>query len=279
MVSSNFWRSSEAQIQVRGDQVGEMAGMLGVQRGDLDLVGQRGGHLGDFLELLVRVAQHRLQLDGILRLVAQQFVVARRYGAGGEKFLMRMRQSPSTSTRAVPSGNFTILDRRVTQPTSCKSSGAGSATSGLRCKHRAEQTVAGDDVVNQLEARPGLDEQRHDGAGKNHDVRKAEDGQRLSGSEREEMRDGTFPIFRRAQNADKFCFRRCCRRSIHRVRLPPRRKRFTHGQFPSAIGTLVVLVRLVRRRHVNPQKAVHINRLGLAQIIARRQFQHVSNGP
>ena len=64
----------EAQIQIRGDQVGKMAGMLGVQRGDFDLVGQRGGHLGDFLELLVRVAQHRLQFHGVLRLVAQQFV-------------------------------------------------------------------------------------------------------------------------------------------------------------------------------------------------------------
>jgi hypothetical protein len=75
----------EAEIQVRGDEVGEMAGMLGVQRGDFDLV-QRVGHLGDFLELLVRVAQHRLQLDGILRLVAQQFIAARKYGAGGAYF-------------------------------------------------------------------------------------------------------------------------------------------------------------------------------------------------
>ena len=52
-----------------------MAGVLGVQRGDLDLVGQRRRQLGDFLELALRVAQHGLQLDGVLRLVAQQFEV------------------------------------------------------------------------------------------------------------------------------------------------------------------------------------------------------------
>ena len=44
-----------------------------------------------------------------------------------------MRHKPSTSTRTEPSGNLTILDRRETQPTSCRSSGAGSATSALRC--------------------------------------------------------------------------------------------------------------------------------------------------
>ena len=90
-----------------------------------------------------------------------------------------MRQSPSTSTRTVPSGNFTIFDSRETQPTSCKSSGRGFGDVGIALQHRAEQTVAGDEVVNQLEARPGFDEQRHDRAGKNHDVRKAEDGQRF----------------------------------------------------------------------------------------------------
>ena len=52
---------------------------------------------------------------------------------------MRMRHKPSTSTRAVPSGNFTILDRRETQPTSCKSSGRGSAISGLRCSTAANR--------------------------------------------------------------------------------------------------------------------------------------------
>ena len=44
-----------------------------------------------------------------------------------------MRHKPSTSTRAVPSGNFTIFTSRDTQPTSYKSSGLGSATSGRRC--------------------------------------------------------------------------------------------------------------------------------------------------
>ena len=33
----------QGEVQVRGDEVGEVTGMLGVERGDLDLVGQRGG--------------------------------------------------------------------------------------------------------------------------------------------------------------------------------------------------------------------------------------------
>src|SRR6267143_5666737 len=47
---------------------------------------------------------------------------------------MRMRQSPSTSTRTVLSGNLSIFRTRPAQPNSCKSSGVGLSNSGLRCR-------------------------------------------------------------------------------------------------------------------------------------------------
>ena len=89
-----------------------------------------------------------------------------------------MRHSPSTSTRTVPSGNFTILcQTRHAADFVQILRGLGSATSALELQHRAKQAVAGDEVVNEFEAGPGFNEQRHDGAGKNDDVRQAEDGQ------------------------------------------------------------------------------------------------------
>jgi len=63
-----------------------MAGMLGVERGDFDLVGQRRGQLGDFLKLLVRVAKHGLQLHGIFRFVAQQIVARAQIRRGRLEF-------------------------------------------------------------------------------------------------------------------------------------------------------------------------------------------------
>ena len=52
----------QAQVQIGGDQVGEMARVFGVERGDLDLLGQRRRKFDDFLKLALRVAHHRGQL-------------------------------------------------------------------------------------------------------------------------------------------------------------------------------------------------------------------------
>jgi hypothetical protein len=105
-----------------------------------------------------------------------------------------MRQSPSTSTRTVPSGNFTILFSRETQPTFVQILRAGFGDFGIGLQHGSKKPVAGHEVVHEFKARSGLNEQRHDGAGKNHDVRQAEDGQ-VSGSERDETRPA-LPLFR-----------------------------------------------------------------------------------
>ena len=82
---------------------------------------------------------------------------------------------------------------------------------GLALQHRGKQPVAGHDVVNQLQARPGFDEQRHDGAGKNHDVGKAKHGQHVRQRTRRDARR-RIGLFGGAENADKFCLRRCHRR-------------------------------------------------------------------
>ena len=124
---------------------------------------------------------------------------------------MRMRHRPSTSTRTVLSGNFTIFEqpRRAADLVHFFRRGFGDL--GLALQHHAEQTVARHDVVNQLDARPGFDEQRRDHAGKNHDVREAEDGQgfrqRTGGNARRRLR-----VFGGAEDADKFGLRRCHRR-------------------------------------------------------------------
>ena len=201
----------EAEIQVRGDEVGEMAGMLGVQRGDLDLVRERGGHPGDFLELPVRVAQHGLQLDGILRFIPQQFIARAQIRRRRRVFLDA--DAPQTLDQHARGaiGKFHHFGQPRHAADLVQILGLGFDHLGLALQHRAEQTVAGHDIINQFQARAGFDEQRHDRAGKNHDVRQAEDGQGFrQGTRRDTGRSVRF--FGAAQNADKFCFRRSHRR-------------------------------------------------------------------
>ena len=263
----------EAQVQVRGDEVGEMAGMIGVERGDFDLVGQRGGHLGDFIELLVRVAQHRLQFDGIFRLVAQEFVGRAEVRRGRREIFHA--DAPETLDQHARGavGKFHHLGQARDAADLMQILRGRLGDLRLALQHRRKQAVAGHDVVNQLQARTGLDEQRHDGAGKNHDVGKAEDGQRVRQRPRRDARR-RFRLFSGAENADKFRLRRCGRR-IHQL-LNAAALEKNHARSNSIgnrhLGCLGL--RLMRRRHVNPQKTVHVNGLGPAQIIARRQVQH-----
>ena len=200
----------EAEIQVRGDEVGEMAGMLGVQRGDFDLVRKRGGHPGDFLELPVRVAQHGLQLDGILRFVPQQFVAGAQIRRGRRVFLDA--DAPQTLDQHARGavGKFHHFGQARNAADFVQILRQRFGDFGFALQHRGEQTVARDNVINQFQARPGFDEQRHHRAGKNHDVRQAEDGQVFRQRTRRDARRLRF--FGAAQNADKFCFRRSHRR-------------------------------------------------------------------
>ena len=58
--------------------------------------------------------------------------LARRYGVCVSYSLIRIRQSPSTSTRTVLSGNLSIFNTRAAQPPSQRSSGWGFSTSARR---------------------------------------------------------------------------------------------------------------------------------------------------
>ena len=72
----------EGQVQVDGDQVGKVAGVFGIKGGDLDLLGEGGRELDDFLELALSVAHHRRQFDRILLQVVQQLELGGQVGDG-----------------------------------------------------------------------------------------------------------------------------------------------------------------------------------------------------
>src|ERR1019366_5987523 len=81
----------------------------------------------------------------------------------------------STSSGTTAPGKITMSER----PSTGSISGSeradirGGVSAFSAAPSMLTNSVAGHDVVNQLQARPGLDEQRHDSAGKNHDVGKA----------------------------------------------------------------------------------------------------------
>ena len=160
----------ERQIQIRGDQVRKMSRMLRVQRGDFHLIGQRSGHLGYFLELLVRIAKHRLEFDGIFRFIAEQFVSCAQKRRGWHVFFQA--DAPETldehSYRAVRKFYHFRQTRDAADFVQIFWIWLGDL--GFALQHRAKKAVTSDDVVNELEALPGLDEKRHNSSGKNNDV-------------------------------------------------------------------------------------------------------------
>src|ERR1039457_4025224 len=194
---------------------------------------------------------------------------------------MRMRHSPSTSTRTVPSGNFTIFVRRETQPTLCKSSGPGSATSGLRCSTAPSSRSPATRSSTSLRLGPVSTSSGTTAPGKITMSDRPRIGS-ASGSEREDRRLG---------NSDFSPVPRMLTYSVSgdvsfefivvstAGWIPPRPKiharscSFRNGNF----GRFVL--RLVRGRHVNAQKTVHINRFGPRQIITRRQVHHPFKRP
>ena len=268
----------EAEIQIPGNEVGEMAGMFGVQRRDFDLVRERGRHLGDFLKLLVRVAQDGLQLDGILRFIAEQFVTRGQIRRGRRIFRDANAPQPLNQHARGAVGKFHHFHqpRDAADFVQILRLGLGDFRPALQ--HHAQQPVARHHVVNQIQARPGLDEQRYEGAGKDDDVRQAENRQRVRQRTGRDSRgrSGTFG----AQNADKFCLRRCHRR-FHQFLclMPRRRKRIARGLISLGNRHLGHFGVRLRHGHVNPQKTVHINGLGLAEIVTRRQFEHTLKRP
>src|ERR1035438_2843101 len=187
-----------------------------------------------------------------------------------------MRQRPSTSTRAVPSGNFTILDKSETQPTSCKSSGAGSATSALRCNTAANSRSPATMSSTSFRLGPVSTRSGTTAPGKITMSERPRIGS-ASGSEREEKWDGNSdfsPVPRMLTNSVsgdgsfEFIVVSTAGEIPPRPEIHARSCSFRNGD----LGGFDVL--LLRGRHINAQKTVHINRLGAVQIVARRQIQH-----
>ena len=69
----------QRHVEVRGDEVGDLAGVLDVHRHYLQLVRQVGDHRDEFSELIDHVRLHRLDVGGFLQLVGELT------NAGGEE--------------------------------------------------------------------------------------------------------------------------------------------------------------------------------------------------
>src|SRR5882672_12516511 len=185
---------------------------------------------------------------------------------------MRMRHKPSTSTRTVPSGNFTIFDSRDTQPTSCRSSGAGSATSALRCSTAPNRRSPATTSSISLRLGPVSTSNGTMAPGKITMSERPRMGT-VSGRELEEMRDGDSAFSAASLMLTNsvsggvivvwFCQSNTARGKRFALLIP-----FGNRNFGRLGG------RVAGGRDVHAQEAVHINRLGLAEIKTRRQFQH-----
>ena len=174
---------------------------------------------------------------------------------------MRMRHSPSTSTRAVPSGNFTIFTSRETQPTSYKSSGFGSTISGLRCSttpsNRSPATMSS--ISRRLE--PVSTSNGTSVPGKMTMSDRPRIG-KVSGREWEEICGGVSEL-----SAPRMLTNSVSGEAIVVPRLlDTAAQEKIYARLISFgnrhLGHLGM--RSKRRRHVNPQKTIEINRLGTA---------------
>src|SRR5690242_9116881 len=183
-----------------------------------------------------------------------------------------MRHSPSTSMRAVPSGNFTILASRETQPTSYKSSGWGSTISGLRCSTAPSRRSPATMSSINFRLGPVSTSSGTTAPGKMTMSDRPSTG-RFSGKERAEMREGASdfsapPRILTNSVSGEVIVVSIKLDAVAREKIHARLISFGNRNF-RALG-----LHLVCQGHVNPQKSVHVNRLGLGEVVSRRQFEH-----
>ena len=169
----------EAEVEVGRDEVGQFAGMLGVERRHFDLVGHCGRKVDDFLKLTLRVARHGDQFQRLFRDIADHL------DFGAEIRLVR----------------FVLPDAKPPQPLDQHAHGVVRELQHLQHAHRAtvvpqvlgrrifnvrfllqnqtDEPVTGHHVVNQPNAGCRFHQQRCHHARENNDVRKAENRQRV----------------------------------------------------------------------------------------------------
>ena len=176
-ISSSFWRSPSGRFRFAAMRSAKCPGCSVFNAAILTWSVSARGHLGDFLKLLVRVAEHGLQLDGVLGFVPQQFVAGVQIRRGRRKRFDADAPQPLHQHAHGAVGKFHHLRQARNTADAVQIIRPRFGDFWIALQHRAEQTVADDQVIHQLEAGTGFDQQRHDGARKNHDVRQAQDRQ------------------------------------------------------------------------------------------------------
>jgi len=158
---------------------------------------------------------------------------------------MWMRHSPSTSTRAVPSGNFTILVSRATQPTGWSSSGLGSSVFAFFWRTVPSNRSPVTKSSTSLRLALFSTSKGTTAPGKMTTSERPRMG-RVSGSEREEMREGSSdfsPGFRMLINSvsDDSTMALVKFRAYQRLKRFKIIMNYVKNQAPSKMGTLVVV--------------------------------------
>ena len=165
----------QIEIQIHRDEVGEMAGIFGVERGDFDLLGEGGGKFDDFLKLTLCIAHHGGQFNGVFRHVLHQLEVRAVVRIVGHVFLDA--DAPETFDE---DADCVVRElQHFQQPRGAADVmhffGRGIFRFRFALHRDAEQTVAGDDVIDQLDALGRLDVERRDHSGLNDYVGKPQD--------------------------------------------------------------------------------------------------------
>ena len=196
MVSSSFWRSSSERFRFAAIKSAKWPGCSVFSAAILTWSVNAVDILAISSNCLCALRSIACKFDGIFRFVAQQFV-ARAQIRRGRRIIFDADAPQALDQHAHGAvGKFHHFGQARDAADFVQILRSRLGDVRLALQHRAEQAVAGHNVVNQLEARTGFDQQRHDGAGKNHDVGKAEDGQQVPAANAKKCAAG-LPLFRR----------------------------------------------------------------------------------
>jgi hypothetical protein len=163
----------EVQVEIHRHEVGEAAGFFGIKSGDFDLLGKRGGKLDDFLELVLGVAHHGRQFHAVFGNILEHLEAGTEVGFfAGVVLDLDAPQTLNEHSHGVV-GEFEHLQQAGGTTDFVHLLRAWVLSFGIALKNGSEQAVAGDDVVDELDALGGFDEERGDHSGKDDDIREA----------------------------------------------------------------------------------------------------------
>ncbi len=196
----------EGEVEVGGDEVGEEAGALDVEGGELDLLGEAGGLFDDFLKVVVGVAGERGELHGFLLGVAPDFEVGAEVGLLSRVIFDADAPEAFDEDADGVVGEFQHLEHSGRAPVLEHLLRFRIVRRRILLQRQPDEPVAVHRVVNELDAARRLDQQRADHAGEEHDVRKAEDGQEFRQRPRGDACRWCIRAAFRTKNADELCF-------------------------------------------------------------------------